>query len=150
MEQMEHFISENKVLKIINLAEIFKVLINNHQCLKINITGNAQIFADDALLSVFDNIVSNAKIHGKADIIEISIKPGNKYCLIRIADNGIGIPKAIHEKVFDENFVYGPTGNTGLGLYIVKRNILNYHGFIHIEANIPNGAIFVIKLEKAD
>ncbi|MCD4819210.1 MAG: hypothetical protein K8S23_11020 [Candidatus Cloacimonetes bacterium] len=150
MQQMEFFLSENRTLKVFDLFEIFKIIINNYCDLKITLTGNARIFADDALISVFDNIISNAKRHGKADKIDINIISKKEFCEIHIADNGIGIPIEIHEKVFEENFIYGPTGQTGLGLYIVKKNIMNYQGSVHIEDNIPNGTTFVIKLKKAD
>jgi len=150
MKQMQYFLSKNKILKVFDLSEIFKIIINNYKNLEISLIGDAKVYADEALISVFDNIISNAKLHGKADKIDIKILHSDKVCEIRITDNGIGIPEKIREKVFEENFIYGSTGQTGLGLYIVKKNITNYQGTVHIEDNIPNGTTFVIKLKQAD
>ena len=40
--------------------------------------------------------------------------------LIKVTDDGIGIPKEARGRLFQEGFKYGPKGNTGLGLFIVQ------------------------------
>ncbi len=43
--------------------------------------------------------------------------------------------------------MYGETGNTGLGLYIVRKIMENYGGCVHVEDNTPKGAVFVLALK---
>jgi len=111
-----------------------------------NVNGNCTVMADETIYSVFDNIINNAIVHGKANRIDINIKREESTCEIRIADFGEGIADNLKKQVFEERFSYGKTGGTGLGLHIVKLAVKRYGGRIHIEDNKPKGTIFVIKL----
>ncbi|GEM_PF-1078846 len=111
-----------------------------------NIEGDALIMADSALPSTIENIVRNAQVHGKADDVQIFIEDDETKCTINIQDNGIGIPEEIKTRIFDEGVKYGDTGNTGLGLYIVKKTIERYKGTVSVKNNEPKGATFVIEL----
>ena len=68
-----------------------------------------------------------------------------------IKDQGIGISKAAHKRVFEE-FYREHTGNVhnvkghGLGLANVKRIIDNHQGTISLESEKGKGSIFTIKL----
>lgn len=53
-------------------------------------------------------------------------KNNEKYVLVKIKDNGKGIDKEIHNKIFDK-FVTKSDSGTGLGLYISKK-IIEIHG----------------------
>ncbi|MEZ5335370.1 MAG: MASE3 domain-containing protein [Methanolobus sp.] len=111
---------------------------------KINLSGECTVKADSGLHSVIGNIVQNAITHGKADIINIEIEPEDDHCELRISDNGGGIPDKIKGRIFDEGFKYGPSGHTGIGLYIAKR-IIERYGEISVEDNNPSGTTFIIK-----
>jgi PAS domain S-box-containing protein len=110
---------------------------------EINIEGDGKALADESLVSVFDNLIRNAIVHGKTDRIDISIDQKD-FCEIRIADYGKGIPEDIRDRIFDEGF--SSYGSTGLGLYIVKRIVERHGGSISVEENKPKGSVFVIKL----
>jgi len=69
-------------------------------------------------------------------------------CRIKFADNGIGIPDKIKNKIFDEGFFFGKTGNTGIGLHIVRKTIEQLGGTVSVEDNQPEGAIFNIYLRR--
>nr|MBC8416281.1 HAMP domain-containing histidine kinase [Candidatus Cloacimonadota bacterium] len=116
--------------------------------INIHIEGSGTAFADEALYSVFENLINNAIKHGGSKKIDVSISANEHFCEIRFKDFGIGIPNEIKDKIFDEGFVHGKKGNTGIGLYIVKQTIEGYGGNITIEDNKPKGAIFVINLRK--
>ena len=104
--------------------------------------------ADEAFTSVIDNIVNNAIIHGKTDKIDIEVTSDKNICQIMIIDYGKGIPDEIKKRIFDEEFSYGENRGTGLGLYIVKKNIERYGGTIEVKDTKPHGATFIIKLSK--
>jgi PAS domain S-box-containing protein len=110
---------------------------------EINIKGRGKALADEALVSVFDNLIRNAIVHGKTDRIDITINQKD-ICEIRIADYGVGIPEDIRDRIFDEGF--SSYGSTGLGLYIAKRIVERHGGSISVEENKPKGSVFVIKL----
>jgi len=115
----------------------------------IEIKGNANVIADDALFSVFENIMRNSVVHGKTDRIKVDIKSKNKISTIKVTDFGKGIPEAIKDKIFEEGISYGDNKGSGLGLFIVKKTIERYGGEIKVVDNKPSGAIFIIKLKSA-
>lgn len=146
MKRLEHYFRQATSLVKIDLAALINEIASSYSQLKTTVTGNAVILADEAFSSVFDNLFANALKHGKADKIEVEIIPDDKKCSIVFKDDGYGIPDQIKNKIFDEAFKSGPTGNTGLGLYIVKKTIDRYGGEIRVEDNKPRGAKFIINL----
>lgn len=117
-----------------------------HFNISCNIEGDAIVMADNAFPSIIENMIRNAQVHGKADKINVSIKDNGSICSIRIQDNGIGIPEEITEHIFEDGFKYGSTGNTGIGLFIVKKTIERYNGTISAKSSEQSGAVFVIDL----
>ena len=113
----------------------------------VKINGDATALADEALFSVFENIMRNAVIHGKTDRIDIDISSKDKVCQIKITDYGQGIPEFIKDNIFEEGVSYGDSKGSGLGLFIVKKTIERYGGTITVEDNKSKGTIFVIKLK---
>ena len=70
------------------------------------------------------------------------------YVVIRISDNGSGIPEAIRNRLFDPFFTTKPVGKgTGLGLSISYQIITERHqGQIWVESVPQQGTTFVIRL----
>ncbi len=67
---------------------------------------------------------------------------------IRIADNGMGIPEEMKEKIFEHLFTTKEVGKgTGLGLAIVRQIILEKHGgSIQVNSQPQEGSEFLITL----
>jgi signal transduction histidine kinase len=70
---------------------------------------------------------------------------------VRVADTGVGIPENERARVFDAFYQVDSSstrehGGTGLGLSIVRRLVDSHDGTVHIEANEPQGAVFVVRL----
>ena len=65
------------------------------------------------------------------------------FRVICIADNGIGVPSELHEKIFelfqkiDDRTSLG--SKTGMGLSFSKRIMLNHNGWIEAHNNTPSG-----------
>lgn len=100
------------------------------------------------------NILSNAKDilierEVKEPLINIEIKAGETYALVKIKDNAGGIKDEIIKKIFDPYFTTRhKTQGTGIGLYMSKTIIeRNMNGYINVR-NEENGALFTIKVEK--
>ena len=62
------------------------------------------------------------------------------------SDNGPGIPREMHERVFDLFFTTtADYGGAGLGLYIVKTRLEAIKGNVSVvESELGNGATFKI------
>ena len=100
------------------------------------------------------NVLSNAKDilierEIKKPEINIEIKTGDNFAIIKIQDNAGGVDESIIDKIFDPYFTTRhKTQGTGIGLYMSK-NIIerNMSGFINVR-NEAQGALFTIKVKK--
>ena len=115
----------------------------------IEVIGDCEVWASEALGSVFENLFSNSIKHGKATKITVEMKCSEEWCEIVVSDNGTGIPEEIREKIFEEGFSYGVSGGTGIGLFITKHIVEMCGGEIKLLDN-SDGARFLIKLRRAN
>jgi two-component system phosphate regulon sensor histidine kinase PhoR len=104
------------------------------------------------LSNVISNLLENAlKYNQGTPEIRISLQALGSKLLLKISDNGIGIPKDDLPKIFDK-FYRVPTGNLhnvkgyGLGLYYVKSVILAHRGKITATSEIGIGTEISILL----
>jgi two-component system, OmpR family, sensor histidine kinase KdpD len=94
------------------------------------------------------NLVYNATVHTPMDTsIEIGARRENDRCVITVADNGPGIPKADMNKVFDKFYrAEGTTtGGTGLGLPIAKGFVEAHKGTLAVRKRAAGGTEFIIE-----
>ncbi|MBW2630494.1 MAG: PAS domain S-box protein [Deltaproteobacteria bacterium] len=145
MRGLESFMSRHRELQICEMRGTIDEVIKNYPFIDFKVKGKAYAMADDSLVSVIDNIIRNAVIHGKADRITIAAGKKRDMCEVRIADNGTGIPDEIKERIFEEGFTHGVTSHTGLGLHIVKKAMESYGGYAFVEDNEPKGAVFILR-----
>ncbi len=92
--------------------------------------SGATIFADpDKLSQVVTNLVDNAVRHGEGTV-SVTVRPIDTPfpgTLIRVDDEGDGIPVEIRERVFTKFWKHGLRGGSGLGMYIVN-GLVRVHG----------------------
>ncbi|MEH2363354.1 sensor histidine kinase [Nostoc sp.] len=81
-------------------------------------------------------------------LIHISCEQVNGNVVIRIADNGAGIPEEIQSRLFDPFFTTKPVGQgTGMGLSISYQIITEKHGgSLQCISSLGQGAEFVITI----
>lgn len=101
------------------------------------------IVADKFRLNqVFLNIINNAiNVLQEGEIIVFLERQDNNTVLVRITDDGPGIPSNIKDTLFTK-FVTGSKSGTGLGLYICKNIIEKHGGKIWADNNKNKGANF--------
>lgn len=101
---------------------------------------------------LFQNLISNAiKYNDKEQgVIEIDVSEKQDTFLFSIKDNGIGIAKKYHSKIFEVFETLGQHNDnaTGIGLSIVKKIIDLYEGKIWIESEQNKGTCFFFELSK--
>ena len=144
----ENFVESYKELEEYDLVTVLNEVTQNYPGIKIAISGTGEVYADNAISSVFENIINNAIKHGDTKKIDIEIDEKEEYYEIRIKDYGICIPENIKDKIFDDGFHYGKKGHTGIGLYNTEKTIENYDGEIEVADNKPKGTIIIIRLRK--
>jgi len=123
---------------------------------KITINGKAGIIikADKVKIEqVVNNLLTNAiKYSPKGGKIIVSFKKTKKNIIVGIEDNGIGIPPAKQELIFDKYYkidygkVIGNTSSFGLGLFISKEIIKKHGGKIWAESKKGKGSTFYFTL----
>jgi PAS domain S-box-containing protein len=146
MRELEAFISKHRELKVYDMREVIEKVRENYPSVAFEIEGAGKVMADESLVSVIDNLVRNAVVHGGTDRISVTIKSNANTCEVRIADYGAGIPDDIKGKIFEEGFTFGDSGHTGIGLHIVKKAMDTYGGQVYVEDNKPQGTAFILKL----
>jgi signal transduction histidine kinase len=107
-----------------------------------------QIRANQMLDSVFRNLLSNAIQHNNKDVPEISVSATvrDTTVVVRIEDNGPGVPDDQKEEIFGKDEKGLDSSGTGLGLYLVQHLVTQYDGEVWVEDNTPEGAVFVVEL----
>lgn len=107
-----------------------------------------------AIASLVINLIENAEKYSPENSkTHLELVERDKHIVIRVADNGQGIPDKEKEKIFEKFYRVGnedvrKTKGTGLGLYIVKQVTALHNGKVFIKDNKPAGTIFEIIFKK--
>ncbi|MDQ2054411.1 histidine kinase N-terminal 7TM domain-containing protein [Halobellus sp. H-GB7] len=111
-----------------------------------------QIQANQMLDSVFRNLLSNAVQHNDKEVPEVSVSATthDMRAVVRIADNGPGVPDSQKQEIFGEGEKGLDSSGTGLGLYLVQELVTHYGGEVWVEDNNPEGAVFAVELPLAN
>ena len=133
----------NGILEMIYLPEHIKVhVLKQLPVIKAETTRIQQLF---------QNLISNAvnytdKNEGR---IEIDCSENDTHFIFSVKDNGIGIAKEHHEKIFR---IFSTLGNheksTGIGLNIVKKVVELYEGEVWLESEPGRGTTFYFSIKK--
>lgn len=107
------------------------------------------VFADkNHLVRILNNLVKNAiqaipdDRRGK---IDIALYKEQNHAIVRVTDNGAGIPESMKSKVFAPNFTTKSSG-TGLGLAISANMIESFNGKIYFDSKVNEGTSFFIRI----
>ena len=101
------------------------------------------------------NICENAiKYNRPGGFVKVSVRNEGSESLITVADNGIGIPKADRERVFERFYRVDKShskqiGGTGLGLSIVKHGVIYLGGKINLESEEGVGTVITVGFPRA-
>lgn len=102
------------------------------------------------LESVLLNLTSNAikySTKSKLSFIDYSVAIDGDYKVLTVKDNGIGIDlEKYKEEIFDayKTFNTNTSNSIGIGLYVIKNQILEMGGKIEVESKINEGTTFKI------
>lgn len=100
------------------------------------------------LLRVLNNLVKNsiqAIPSDRKGIIELKLWKEENKAIIRVRDNGIGIPSEMQSKIFKPKFTTKSSGS-GLGLAIAANMIDSIGGTLYFESTEGKGSDFFVEL----
>ena len=102
--------------------------------------------------TILSNLLENALKYSQQGKIEVAFgiqEDGDRTLILEVSDQGIGIPPDEREDVFE--YMYRGKGKeiqrqegVGLGLYLLKRQIEYWGGYIHIDNERKVGTKFEI------
>ena len=107
---------------------------------------------NDGIEQVLLNVISNAiKYTENGGIIEVSAYNKENDIVIKVKDNGIGIPKKDLDRIFErfyrvEKGRSREMGGTGLGLSIAEEIIAAHNGTIELESDFGEGTEITVIL----
>ena len=105
---------------------------------------------------ILDNLITNGLTYtvGPARLRVASLREGDK-AVIRVTDNGVGIPDGATERIFEPFFrnedpAFQQVPGTGLGLYISRQLAESHGGSLVIESSqVDRGSTFALRLPLA-
>ena len=106
------------------------------------------------LNQVLYNLIDNGmKYTQDGGTIRVTLDDAGENLVWRVKDNGVGIPKADQEHIFDRFYRVDKarsreTGGTGLGLSIVRQMVTLHGGTISVESEPGKGSCFTVTLPK--
>ena len=104
------------------------------------------------LVSAVYNLLDNAvKFSPNRSVVEVRGRQDGDWVEISVRDQGIGIPEADLEHIFERFYrVEGAksrhVGGTGLGLAIVRHVVGTHRGEVRVESEEGKGSTFVLRL----
>ena len=126
-----------------------------HKDIALNCSGGALIIGSDTLLyRLVFNLVENAIRYSRpGSTVNVSICDNDSHVLLRVEDQGLGIPKQYRESIFQPFFRVDKSrsrayGGAGLGLALVWEIATLHGGTAEVESSSENGTVMLVALPK--
>lgn len=149
----------------VDLSELLEIICEEYDDvlpenleLKPNIQENIILNLDYSMITrIVSNLIDNAiKYIGDGDLICVDLIKNDNEILLSVKDNGVGISKDNHDKVFkrfyqvDTSRTAREYGSMGLGLAMVRQMVTLNKGKISLESELGNGSCFTITFQSVN
>jgi PAS domain S-box-containing protein len=115
--------------------------------------GLPPVAADpDKLRQILTNLIDNAiKYSPDGGCVAVEVARSGGRVRFRVSDEGLGVPPAEQDRIFEKFFRLDPNltrgvGGTGLGLYISRELVTRMNGRIWLDSDGRNGSSFFVEL----
>jgi signal transduction histidine kinase len=102
---------------------------------------------------ILDNLINNGLTYStRAPRLRITVSSEGARALVRVADNGAGIPPSERERVFERfqrtnDTTFRHVSGTGLGLFISRQLAQGHSGSLVLESSTPDdGSVFALAI----
>lgn len=163
IEEMHHFYRTGKMaiqVESINWDELIQEELNDHRMtyhpekvsIEVSVHQPLEFWSDRLRVkTILTNLVTNAIKYADVSkphhLIQISVAVNDHEAVLVVKDNGIGIEKQYHDKIFDMFFRATTVAHgTGLGLFILRDTVQKLKGKITLEAEPGKGSTFTVCL----
>jgi signal transduction histidine kinase len=103
----------------------------------------------DLLKQAAINVIQNgAQAMPNGGKLRVTLQEDRKMAVLRIADEGSGIPPEILEKIFDLYFTT-KSGGSGIGLAMTYRILQLHHGSVDVQSTVGRGTEFSLRIPLA-
>jgi nitrogen fixation/metabolism regulation signal transduction histidine kinase len=102
---------------------------------------------EQVLINLIVNAIEAVKDQPEPKIALSAEHGANKKVLIKVADNGPGIPDEVLEKIFIPFFSTKKSGS-GIGLSLCKQIVMLHKGTLQVQSIEGKGTVFIITLEE--
>lgn len=110
-------------------------------------------FAPKELKRILSNLINNsleARDAGRPIEVVVSIQESDDWVLIRVSDNGKGIPKEVLGRLTQKGMSFGKEAGQGLGLHHARRTIESWGGGLKILSQLGQGTTVELKLVRVE
>jgi len=109
-----------------------------------------QVYAGDLLESIFTNILSNAAVHNDRPVgVNVwATEPSRETVVVVFADDGVGVPEALRDDIFEMGQKGPDSEGTGFGLGLARTLTESYGGTVAVGDSEAGGAEFRVTLQR--
>jgi signal transduction histidine kinase len=108
----------------------------------------ANIDADLLKQAVLNVIQNGAQAMEAGGDLEVVLEEDGKMAVLRVSDEGSGIPEEIRGKIFDLYFTT-KSGGSGIGLAMTYRILQLHHGSVEVQSREERGTEFQLRIPLA-
>jgi signal transduction histidine kinase len=145
--------SSNEKIELNTVVEVVHNLFRKRDDMDIKLSepiDTIYVYADkNQLIRILNNLVKNATEAIPKEMrgfIHLHLYQKENKAIIKITDNGMGIPDEMKDKVFQPKFTTKDSGS-GLGLAIALNMIESMNGRLYFESVESGGTSFIIELD---
>jgi signal transduction histidine kinase len=107
----------------------------------------------DRIQQIVTNLIDNAAKYSRGGTITVAVEESDGHVRLSVTDEGVGIPAAEQEAIFEKFYRVDPQqtlgpGGTGLGLYISRELARRMNGEIFVASEPSHGSTFVLELPR--
>lgn len=139
-------------------AQVYAMLNSSAESKKITLTFEGVSVTIDGNKSYINQLIYNLtdnsiKYTNSGGFVKIIIEDNDDFAIIKVVDNGIGIPMSSQDRIFERFYRVDKsrskqTGGTGLGLSIVKHIVYSHGGKINLISELNKGTEITVSLPK--